>query len=52
MVDKIHRRIEDIINISVCLLNYRVDGTTFLIQFLMNTLQGALGNVKNYVGVQ
>ena len=37
---------------SVCLLNYRVDGTTFWNQFFIAALRDAAGNVTNYVGVQ
>lgn len=37
---------------SVCLLNYREDGTTFWNQFFIAALRGADGNIVNYVGVQ
>jgi len=37
---------------SVCLLNYRVDGTTFWNQFFIAALRDAEGNITNYVGVQ
>jgi hypothetical protein len=37
---------------SVCLLNYREDGSTFWNQFYIAALRGADGNVVNYVGVQ
>ncbi len=37
---------------SVCLLNYRVDGTTFWNQFFIAALRDAGGNITNYVGVQ
>ena len=37
---------------SVCLLNYRVDGTTFWNQFFIAALRDANGSVTNYVGVQ
>ncbi len=37
---------------SVCLLNYRVDGTTFWNQFFISALRDAAGNITNYVGVQ
>lgn len=37
---------------SVCLLNYRVDGSTFWNQFFIAALRDAAGNVTNFVGVQ
>ena len=39
-------------DMSVCLLNYRVDGTTFWNQFFIAALRDANGAVTNYVGVQ
>merc|ERR1711862_270754 len=51
-VDKIRYAIESGIDMSVCLLNYRVDGTTFWNQFFIAALRDANGNVTNYVGVQ
>lgn len=51
-VEKIRRAIEDGSDMSVCLLNYRVDGTTFWNQFFIAALRDAAGNITNYVGVQ
>lgn len=51
-VEKIRRSIEDGTDMSVCLLNYRVDGTTFWNQFFIAALRDAAGNITNYVGVQ
>jgi len=51
-VEKIRRAIEEGSDMSVCLLNYRVDGTTFWNQFFIAALRDAAGNITNYVGVQ
>lgn len=51
-VEKIRIAIEDGSDMSVCLLNYRVDGTTFWNQFFIASLRDAGGNITNYVGVQ
>lgn len=51
-VEKIRRAIEEGNDMSVCLLNYRVDGTTFWNQFFIAALRDAAGNITNYVGVQ
>jgi len=51
-VEKIRRSIEEGTDMSVCLLNYRVDGTTFWNQFFIAALRDAAGNITNYVGVQ
>ena len=51
-VEKIRNAIEEGSDMSVCLLNYRVDGTTFWNQFFIAALRDAGGNVTNYVGVQ
>lgn len=51
-VEKIRNSIEDGSDMSVCLLNYRVDGTTFWNQFFIAALRDAGGNITNYVGVQ
>ena len=51
-VAKIRKAIEDGTDMSVCLLNYRVDGTTFWNQFFIAALRDTAGNVTNYVGVQ
>ena len=37
---------------SVCLLNYKADGTPFWNQFFVAALRDAEGNVVNFVGVQ
>ena len=37
---------------SVCLLNYKADGTPFWNQFFVAALRDADGTVVNYVGVQ
>lgn len=37
---------------SVCLLNYRADGTPFWNQFFVAALRDSDGNIVNYVGVQ
>jgi hypothetical protein len=37
---------------SVCLLNYRQDGSTFWNQFFVAGLRDAQGHTVNYVGVQ
>jgi len=51
-VDKIRRAIEEGTDGSVCLLNYRADGSTFWNQFFIAALRGADGKIVNYVGVQ
>jgi len=51
-VEKIRNAIEEGSDMSVCLLNYRVDGTTFWNQFFIAALRDAAGNITNYVGVQ
>lgn len=51
-VEKIRNSIDDGSDMSVCLLNYRVDGTTFWNQFFIAALRDAAGNITNYVGVQ
>ena len=51
-VEKIRSAIETGNDMSVCLLNYRVDGTTFWNQFFIAALRDANGNITNYVGVQ
>lgn len=50
--DRIRKAIESGNDMSVCLLNYRVDGTTFWNQFFIAALRDAAGNVTNFVGVQ
>lgn len=51
-VEKIRKSIEDGSDMSVCLLNYRADGSTFWNQFFIAALRDAAGNITNYVGVQ
>ena len=51
-VEKIRNAIETGNDMSVCLLNYRVDGTTFWNQFFIAALRDANDNITNYVGVQ
>ena len=51
-VEKIRTAIEGGSDMSVCLLNYRVDGTTFWNQFFIAALRDAAGLITNYVGVQ
>jgi PAS domain S-box-containing protein len=51
-VERIRKAIELGNDMSVCLLNYRVDGTTFWNQFFIAALRDANGNVTNFVGVQ
>ena len=48
----IRKAIEEGKDTSVCLLNYRVDGTTFWNQFFIAALRDTAGNITNYVGVQ
>eukprot|EP00531_Pseudo-nitzschia_arenysensis_P000043 CAMPEP_0116147470 /NCGR_PEP_ID=MMETSP0329-20121206/17770_1 /TAXON_ID=697910 /ORGANISM="Pseudo-nitzschia arenysensis, Strain B593" /LENGTH=405 /DNA_ID=CAMNT_0003643397 /DNA_START=365 /DNA_END=1582 /DNA_ORIENTATION=- len=51
-VERIRNAIEHGDDLSVCLLNYRVDGTTFWNQFFIAALRDAAGNITNFVGVQ
>ncbi|CAM9534025.1 unnamed protein product [Ectocarpus fasciculatus] len=51
-VDKIRKAIDEGYDTSVCLLNYRADGTTFWNQFFVASLRDGKGNTVNYVGVQ
>lgn len=51
-VEHIRTAIEDGNDMSVCLLNYRADGTTFWNQFFIAALRDAAGTVTNFVGVQ
>lgn len=51
-VEKIRKSIEEGTDMSVCLLNYRVDGTTFWNQFFIAALRDSGGSITNYVGVQ
>lgn len=51
-VHKIRKAIQEGFDTSVCLLNYRIDGSTFWNQFFVAPLRDSDGNVVNYVGVQ
>jgi PAS domain S-box-containing protein len=51
-IGRIRKAIEEGCDMSVCLLNYRVDGGTFWNQFFIAALRDANGEVTNYVGVQ
>jgi PAS domain S-box-containing protein len=52
MVDVIRRGVAKGEDTSVCLLNYKADGTTFWNQFFVAALKDYQGNIVNYVGVQ
>lgn len=51
-VERIRNAIEQGEDLSVCLLNYRVDGSTFWNQFFIAALRDPSGNITNFVGVQ
>jgi hypothetical protein len=51
-VDIIRRGIAEGRDTTVCLLNYRSDGTPFWNQFFVAALRDADGNIVNHVGVQ
>jgi len=51
-VEVIRRGIYEGVDTSVCLLNYKADGTPFWNQFFVAALRDAENNVVNYVGVQ
>ena len=51
-VDSIRKGIREGIDTSVCLLNYKADGTPFWNQFFVAALRDAENNVVNFVGVQ
>mmetsp|Transcript_7146 Transcript_7146/g.14447 ORF Transcript_7146/g.14447 Transcript_7146/m.14447 type:complete len:351 (-) Transcript_7146:101-1153(-) len=51
-VDVIRKGLREGIDTSVCLLNYKADGTPFWNQFFVAALRDAEGNVVNFVGVQ
>ena len=52
MVDRIRTGVSKGEDTSVCLLNYKADGTPFWNQFFVAALRDADGTVVNYVGVQ
>ena len=51
-VEKIREAILEGSDCSICLLNYRKNGTPFWNQFFITSLRDKRGRVKNYVGVQ
>lgn len=51
-VDVIRKGVQDGIDTSVCLLNYKADGTPFWNQFFVAALRDADGSIVNHVGVQ
>lgn len=51
-VEVIRKGINEGVDTSVCLLNYKADGTPFWNQFFVAALRDAENNVVNYVGVQ
>jgi PAS domain S-box-containing protein len=51
-VAKIRKGIETGEDTTVCLLNYRCDGTTFWNQFFIAALRDGDGNIVNFLGVQ
>mmetsp|Transcript_19042 Transcript_19042/g.31596 ORF Transcript_19042/g.31596 Transcript_19042/m.31596 type:complete len:329 (-) Transcript_19042:15-1001(-) len=51
-VEVIRRGIREGVDTSVCLLNYKSDGTPFWNQFFVAALRDAENNVVNFVGVQ
>ena len=51
-VDVIRKGIREGVDTSVCLLNYKADGTPFWNQFFVAALRDAENNVVNFVGVQ
>ena len=51
-VDRIRSGIEKGEDTTVCLRNYRADGSTFWNQFFVAALRDGDGNIVNYLGVQ
>mmetsp|Transcript_32862 Transcript_32862/g.47455 ORF Transcript_32862/g.47455 Transcript_32862/m.47455 type:complete len:534 (-) Transcript_32862:1334-2935(-) len=51
-VEIIRHGIEEGRDVSVCLLNYKADGSPFWNQFFVSALKDSDGRVVNYVGVQ
>ena len=51
-VDIIRKGIEEARDVSVCLLNYKADGSPFWNQFFVSALRDSFGHVVNYVGIQ
>lgn len=51
-VEVIRKGVKEGVDTSVCLLNYKADGTPFWNQFFVAALRDAENNVVNFVGVQ
>jgi PAS domain S-box-containing protein len=51
-VEVIRKGIAEGVDTSVCLLNYKADGTPFWNQFFVAALRDAENNIVNFVGVQ
>jgi PAS domain S-box-containing protein len=51
-VDMIRKGVAEGRDISVCLLNYKADGTPFWNQFFVAAIRDAEGAIVNFVGVQ
>ena len=51
-VDKIRAGIDKGVDITVCIQNYRADGTTFWNQLYVSPLKDGDGRIVNYLGVQ
>lgn len=51
-VQKLGKAIKDGTDVSVCILNYRVDGSTFWNQVHVAPLHNGVGEIVNFVGVQ
>ena len=51
-VDVLRRGIKDGVDTSICLLNYKADGTPFYNQIFVAALRDASNKIINYVGVQ
>jgi PAS domain S-box-containing protein len=51
-VDVIRKGVREGVDTSVCLLNYKADGSPFWNQFFVAALRDAENNVVNFVGVQ
>lgn len=52
MIDMIRKGVRDGVDTSVCLLNYKADGTPFWNQFFVAALRDSSGKIVNHVGVQ
>lgn len=49
---KVRQAIKDGVEVSVCLLNYKIDGTSFWNQVHIAPLRNQHGEIVNFVGVQ